>query len=325
MMIWLIFGLILFGLLAIDLGVLNKGTDILTTKEATRNSIIWVSIGLLFGGFVYFAYTYHWFGIGLEIGHAKAGGVAMTEYISGYLVELSLSIDNLFVFALIFRYFKVPAQSQYRVLFWGIIIALLLRGLMIFGGVLLVQRFHWIEYLFAAIIIYSAYRMWVSGDDGLNIEEMPLVIWLRKWIRMVHYYQEDKFFTNEGGKWHATPLFLTFLVVNIVDVIFAFDSIPAIFAITHDEFLIFTSNIFAILGLRSLYFLLVGMLDKFVHLKTSLIVILLFIGIKMLVSNFVTVPSGLALIIILVILATGVITSVSRNKSVENKEEQNQS
>lgn len=316
MMIWLIFGVILVGLLSIDLGILNKGTEVLTSKEATRNSIIWVSIGLLFGVFVYFAYTYHWFGIGLNIGHSISGGVAMTQYISGYLVELSLSIDNLFVFALIFRYFKVPAQSQYRVLFWGIIIALLLRGLMIFGGVLLIQRFHWIEYLFAAIIIYSAYRMWASGDDGLNIEEMPLVIWLRKWIRMVHYYKEDHFFTHEGGRWHATPLFLTFLVVNIVDVIFAFDSIPAIFAITHDEFLIFTSNIFAILGLRSLYFLLVGMLDKFVHLKTSLIIILLFIGIKMLISNFITLPSGLALLIILLILGAGIVSSIrhTRNK-----------
>ncbi|MDZ4707897.1 MAG: TerC/Alx family metal homeostasis membrane protein [Saprospiraceae bacterium] len=318
MMIWLIFGVILVGLLAIDLGILNKGTQTLTPREATRNSIIWVSIGLLFSVFVYFSYTHHWFGIGLDIGHQVSGGVAMTQYISGYLVELSLSIDNLFVFALIFRYFKVPAQSQYRVLFWGIIIALVLRGLMIFGGVLLIQRFHWIEYFFAAIIIYSAYRMWASGDDGLNIEEMPMVIWLRKWMRMVHYYKEDHFFTHEGGKWHATPLFLTFLVVNIVDVIFAFDSIPAIFAITHDEFLIFTSNIFAILGLRSLYFLLVGMLDKFVHLKTSLIVILLFIGIKMLASNFIHLPSGLALIIILVILGAGILTSVySKKKSTD--------
>ncbi len=317
MMIWIIFGILLTGLLAIDLGVLNKGTQILTPHEATRNTIIWVSVGLSFSIFVFFAYTHHWFGIGLDIGVAKAGGVALTEYLSGYLVELSLSVDNLFVFALVFRYFNVPAQSQYRVLFWGILIALLLRGLMIFGGVLLVQRFFWIEYVFAVIIIYSAYRMWVSGDDALNIEEMPLVIWLRKWMRMVHYYKEDHFFTKVAGQWHATPLFLTFLVVNIVDVIFAFDSIPAIFAITRDEFLIFTSNIFAILGLRSMFFLLTGLLDKFVYLKTSLIVILLFIGVKMLISHFFHIPSGFALLIILVILGTGIVTSISKKTGKE--------
>ena len=315
MMIWVIFGAILIGMLAIDLGIMNKGTQTLTTKEALRNSIVWVSIGLLFGVFVYFAYERNWFGIGLHIGHPHSGATALTQYISGYLVELSLSVDNLFVFALIFNYFKVPAQSQHRVLFWGIIIALLLRGLMIFGGVALVNRFHWIEYGFAMIIIYSAYRMWKSGDDGLDIEQMPMVIWLRKWIRMVPFFKEDHFFTKEGGKWHATPLFLTFLVVNVVDVVFAFDSIPAIFAITHDEFLIFTSNIFAILCLRSLYFLLIGMMEKFTHLKTALIVILLFIGIKMLINKFLPIPSGLALIIILTILVAGVISSLSHKES----------
>lgn len=309
MIIWLIFGLILVSLLAIDLGVLNKD-QILTTKEAVRNSIIWVSIGLLFSLFVFFSYNNHWFGIGLEIGKAASGTGAMVQYLSGYLVELSLSVDNLFVFALIFKYFNVPTSSQHRVLFWGIIIALILRGLMIFGGVALVHRFHWIEYIFAMIIIYSAYRMYKSGDEELDIEAMPLVKWLRKIMRIVPFFKGDNFFVKENGYWHATPLFITFLVVNVADVIFAFDSIPAIFAITHDEFIIFTSNIFAILGLRSLYFLLLGMLDKFTHLKTSLIVILLFIGIKMLINDFFVIPSGFALVIILGILGIGIMTSL---------------
>jgi tellurite resistance protein TerC len=314
-MIWFIFGAVLVICLSIDLGLLNKGSQTLTTKEAVRNSIIWVSMGLLFGTFVYFAYERHWFSIGLEIGKSKTGISAFTQYISGYLVELSLSVDNLFVFALIFKYFNVPTQSQHRVLFWGIIIALLLRGLMIFGGVALVAKFHWIEYIFALIIIYSAYRMWKSGDEDLDVEQMPLVRWLRRWINIIPFFKEDHFFVKENNKWHATPLFLTFLVVNIVDVIFAFDSIPAIFAITNDEFIIFTSNIFAILGLRSLYFLLVGMMDKFVHLKTALIVILLFIGVKMLINDFYNIPSSLALLIILSILTVGVYTSMRKPAS----------
>ncbi len=310
MMVWIIFSLILLGFLALDLGVLNKGTQTLTTKEAVRNSAIWVSLGLAFGLFVYFAYEKHWFGIGLEIGHPQSGISAATQYITGYLVELSLSVDNLFVFALIFKYFHVPAQSQYRVLFWGIIIALVLRGAMIFGGVALVSRFHWIEYVFALIIIYSAYRMWASGDEDMDIEKMPMVVYLRKWLPMVPFFKEDHFFIKQEGKWHATPLFLTFLVVNVVDVIFAFDSIPAIFAITNDEFIIFTSNIFAILGLRSLYFLLIGMMEKFVHLKSSLIYILLFIGIKMLINDFFHIPSVVALMVIISILGIGVYSSL---------------
>ncbi len=318
MAIWFVFGFILVGFLAIDLGVLNKD-QVLTTKEAIRNSIIWVTIGVLFGVFVYFAYEFHWFSIGLEIGKAKSGTHAFVQYISGYLVELSLSVDNLFVFALIFKYFSVPLASQHRVLFWGIIIALVLRGLMIFGGVALVNRFHWIEYVFAFIIIYSAYRMWKSGEEEMDIEAMPMVKWLRKWLPIVPFFKEDHFFTKESNKWHATPLFLTFLVVNVVDVIFAFDSIPAIFAITHDEFIIFTSNIFAILGLRSLYFLLLGMMEKFAHLKNALIIILLFIGIKMLINHWYTIPSGFALIMILVILGVGVITSILPGNEVNNQ------
>ncbi len=318
MIIWIIFGLILVSLLAIDLGVLNKDRT-LSTQEAVRNSIIWVSIGLLFSIFVYFAYNRHWFGIGLEIGKSISGTTAMVQYLSGYLVELSLSVDNLFVFALIFKYFTVPLASQHRVLFWGIVIALILRGLMIFGGVALVHRFHWIEYVFAVIIIYSAYRMWRSGDEDMDIEAMPLVKLLRKVMRVVPYFKGDRFFVKEANHWHATPLFVTFLVVNIADVIFAFDSIPAIFAITHDEFIIFTSNIFAILGLRSLYFLLIGMMDKFTHLKTSLIVILLFIGVKMLINDFYTIPSVFALLIILLILGAGIYTSLrTSSKSINH-------
>lgn len=309
-MIWLIFSVVLVACLAIDLGILNRGTQTLTTQEAVRNSVIWVSIGLLFGIYIYFAYEHHWYGIGLEIGKSKSGLAAFTQYISGYLVELSLSVDNLFVFALIFKYFNVPAQSQYRVLFWGIIIALILRGLMIFGGVALVERFHWIEYIFGLIIIYSAYRMWKSGDEELEIEQMPLVKWLRRWMNIVPFFKEDHFFVKEKDVWHATPLFLTFLVVNIVDVLFAFDSIPAVFAVTNDEFIIFTSNIFAVLGLRSLYFLLIGMMEKFAHLKTSLIIILLFIGVKMLVIDYIYIPSGLALIIIVVIMGVGIYASM---------------
>ncbi len=317
-MVWLVFSLIIFFFMALDLGVLNKSDTSLTTGEAIRNSIIWVSIGILFGVFVYYAYEFQWFGIGTRIGQAQSGSQAFTQYLSGYIVELSLSVDNLFVFALVFNYFKVPVSSQHRVLFWGIVIALILRGLVIFGGIALVHRYHWIEYLFALIILYSAYKMWKSGDgDEIDIENMGLVKILRKYIRMIPQFRGDLFFVRENSSWHMTPLFLTFMVVNVADVVFAFDSIPAIFAITKDEFIVFSSNIFAILGLRSLYFLLIGMMERFKHLKTAMIVILLFIGIKMLINDFYNIHSGLALLIILVILGAGIFSSMYSEGNIE--------
>lgn len=223
----------------------------------------WVFVALCFNVFVYFAYENHWGGIGRDYGHPMDGSTAALQFLAAYLVEKSLSLDNIFVFAVIFRYFAVRPEFQHRVLFWGIIGALVLRGIMIAAAAAMISRFTWVEYLFGAILLFTAYKMAVSGNEEMEPERNALVKVARKLFPVTEGFHGDRFFVKIDGRRHMTPMFLVLLVVESTDVLFAVDSIPAVFAVSRDEFIVFTSNIFAILGLRALYFALGGMLGQF--------------------------------------------------------------
>lgn len=266
----LAFGIIIIGMLALDLGVFRRNSHQVSVREATIWSIVWVSLALAFN-----------FGIYWLQGTDKA-----LEFIGGYLLEYSLSVDNIFVFVLIFTFFNVPASYQHRVLFWGILTAVILRGVMIGLGAALLTRFEFLITFFGAFLLYTAIRMMrEESSQEVDVEANPLVTLLRRWMPITASYQGDKFFVTQNGRRWATPLLVVLLVVESTDVVFAVDSIPAIFGITKDPFIVFTSNIFAILGLRSLYFLLAGVIDKFHYLQTGLSIVLGFIGIKMLIES----------------------------------------
>ena len=290
MIIWTGFILLILILLGIDLGVLNKNPHNVTTKEALRWTGLWVSLSLLFSVFIYFAYTNNWLPQG---SNPLTGKEAVITYLTGYLVEQSLSIDNIFVIAIIFSYFNIPQANQHRVLFWGILGAIIFRGLMIGVGAVLMESFTWIVYIFGIILLYAAYKMLKSGThESIHPENNPTIKLVKRFFPVTTKFHGDHFFIKEGKLWVATPLFIALMVVETTDIMFAFDSIPAIFAITTDPFIVFTSNIFAILGLRSLYFVLAAFIDKFEYLKYSLVAILAFVGIKMLVSHQIHLPRG---------------------------------
>lgn len=267
---WIGFFLFVAVALALDLGVFHKKDKAMTFKEASFMSAIWVVLSLLFCLIIYY----------------YAGSQKTLEYITGYVVELSLSMDNVFVFVLIFGYFKVPVQYQHRVLFWGIIGAIVMRFLMITGGIYIFNKFDWIFYIFGFILIYTGVHIFFSQDDhsDVNYDKNKLIVWLRKVIKVTNTLHGNKFFVFENGKWLATPLFVVLLLVEKTDLVFALDSIPAILAITKDPFIVFTSNIFAILGLRSMYFLLATVIHKFQYLKHGIAVVLVFVGCKMIAS-----------------------------------------
>lgn len=266
---WIIFIGFVLGMLALDLGVFNRNAHKISIKEASFWSVFWIGLSLLFCAGV-------WYFEGSEIG---------LQWLGGYLLEKSLSVDNIFVFVLIFSYFKVPAIYQHRVLFWGILTALVLRGVMIILGAALVARFEFIITFFGAFLVYTAFRMAREGEAEIEMDSNPLVRWLRRFMPITPEYHGEKFTIREGGKLFATPLLVVLLLIESSDVIFAVDSIPAIFGITKDPFIVFTSNIFAILGLRSLYFLLAGVVEKFHYLKLGLSVVLGFVGVKMLTES----------------------------------------
>lgn len=322
MTIWVGFILFVIAALALDLGVLNKEPHKVSTREAFRWTTLWASLALLFSLFVYWGYENHLFGLGETVGHDVGGMKAALTYLTGYLIELSLSMDNIFVIAVIFGYFRVPQQYQHRLLFWGILGAVVFRGLMIGVGAILVERFDWIMYIFGAILLWTAYKMVRSNEGEVHPEANPVVLQLRKILPVTKYMKKEQFFVRRHGRIVAmTPLFVALVVVETTDIMFAFDSIPAIFAITTDPFLVFTSNIFAILGLRSLYFVLASLLDKFEHLKYSLAIILAFVGIKMLVFHplHIEIPEWVSLAVIVVLLAGGVIYSVFKNRQIEKE------
>lgn len=345
-MIWLWVGFILFvlAILALDLGVFHRNAHVVTIKEAVGWTAVWVALGLSFAVFVFFAYEGQWFGLGTQMdavdGLVNDGETATEKYLTGYIVEKSLSIDNVFVMAMIFGYFAVPTLYQHRVLFWGILGALLLRGVMIAVGNLLITQFHGILYVFGAFLIFTAIKMMAVKSEHCSDNMNWFVQLTRRFFPITSHFHGEHFLVRAGapasyesaipgaapipdeavnraraGALMFTPLALALVMVEATDVIFAVDSIPAIFAITADPFLVFTSNVFAILGLRSLYFALAGMLDKFRYLKVSLALILLVIGLKMFLADWLKQSLGrhfnfYLLGVILVILATGVIASL---------------
>ncbi|MEZ5056995.1 MAG: TerC family protein [Saprospiraceae bacterium] len=315
MLVWGGFLVLVIIFLALDLGVFNKEPHAITTKEAMGWTTVWVTMSLLFSVFVYFAYENHWLGIGIEIGENLSGKTAFLNYLTGYLVEQSLSLDNIFVIALIFAYFKIPQQYQHRVLFWGIIGALVFRGIMIALGAILIKEFDWIIYVFGGILLYTAYRMAFSNDEEIHPDKNPVVNFVKRFFPVVRGIYGDHFFIKRMGTRVATPLFIALVVVETTDIMFAVDSIPAIFAITTDPFLVFTSNIFAILGLRSLYFVLASILDKFYYIKYSLVFILAFVGLKMIFSHQIHLPEWTSLAVIAGALAGGILFSIWKKNS----------
>ncbi len=300
--VWLSFSALVAVLLAVDLGVLNRRAHVLTIKEATAWSLGLVGFALAFGLWVL----------------AREGGRAALEYYTGYLVELSLSVDNLFVFILIFGYFRVPPAARPKVLKWGILGAIVMRLGMIALGGLLLQRFEWITWVFGGILIITGIRMWVQREEHIELERNPVVRLARRFLPLSSSYHDTAFFCKRrDGRYLATPLFLVLLVVEWSDLVFAIDSIPAVFAVTRDPFLVFSSNVFAILGLRALFFVLAGMLDKFVYLRPGVAFILVFVGLKMALSGWIHVSTGLSLGVIIGTLAAAVGLSLRRSAREE--------
>lgn len=316
MQIWVWVGFLVFVvvMLALDLGVFNRKAHVIKISEALLWTAFWIMLSLIFNGLIYYFYENHLFGIGQEIGHQLSGSQAALQFFTGYIIEKSLSLDNIFVIAMIFAYFQVPVIFQHRVLFWGILGALVMRGAMILVGTALIERFAWMTYIFGGLLVITAVKMLVARHDNLEPDKNILVRVARRIYPISNHFEEGRFFTRINGQRGITPLFLVLLVIESTDVLFAVDSIPAIFAVTRDPFLIFTSNVFAILGLRSLYFALAAMMDKFRYLKMSLVFVLAFVGTKMIVVHYYAVPTGLSLAIIVGILSVGIMASVYANR-----------
>jgi tellurite resistance protein TerC len=292
--IWIGFSVLVLGLLVLDLGVLNRRSHVLSIKEATTWSAGLVSLALLFGGFLWW----------------REGAAHALEYYTGYLIELSLSVDNLFVFILIFQYFAVPAELQPRVLKWGIVGAIVMRAIMIGLGALLLARFTWIIYVFGGILVWTGIRMYRGGDERVEPEKNPIIRIVRKVLPVTPAYEGQAFLVRTHMGWYATPLLLVVLFVEWSDLVFAIDSIPAIFAVTRDPFIVYSSNVFAILGLRALFFVLAGAMDRFVHLKVGVAAILVFVGIKMLVSGWFHISTPVSLAVIVLFLGTAIWASL---------------
>jgi tellurite resistance protein TerC len=316
MTVWIIFFILIFIILALDLGVFNKTPHIISTKEASKWTAIWVTISLLFSAVIYWLYGTNY----VDNPNNLKPAVASMKFITGYLIELSLSVDNIFVIAIIFASFKIPQKYQHRVLFWGILGAIIFRGLMIFFGVLIINKFSWTTYLFGAFLIFTAIKMLFSKEEA-DFEPKDSFVYkiLGKIIPITSETDKEKFFIKTAKGKSATPLFVALIVIEVMDVIFAVDSVPAILAITSDPFLVFSSNIFAILGLRSMYFFLSNMLEKFSYLEYSLIAILGFVGLKMLTHDLLLkynleIPEWASLLFIAVSLAVGVIVSLRMSK-----------
>lgn len=318
---WLFVGFVALVLvfLALDLGVFHRKAHAVGPREAMIWTLVWISVALAFSGFIYLGYEHQWLGLGIgvpQLGGGErtvGGGEATLLYLTGYVVEKSLSIDNIFVIALVFTAFKVPAQLQHRVLFWGILGALVLRGAMIGAGAALVRQFDWMTYVFGGLLILTAVKMLRVGAEEVDPRNNPLVRLVHRWVPVSPAFDGERFLTRVDGRLMATPLLLALAAVEFSDVIFAVDSIPAIFAITLDPFLVFTSNVFAILGLRALYFCLAGLLDRFRYLKVSLIAVLFFVGLKMcLVHTPWRIPLGPAMVVLAALIALGLLLSVLR-------------
>ena len=300
-LLWIAFNFFVLAMLALDLGVFHRKAHIIRIKEALGWSAFWIALALLFNVGIYF-----W-----------RGPQTALEFLTGYLLEKSLSVDNIFVFLLIFSYFRVPAISQHKVLFWGILGALIMRAIFIAAGVTLISKFHWLIYVFGAFLIFTGIKLALQKGKEIHPERNPVIKLFRRYMPVTGDYEESKFFVRRAGRVLATPLFIVLLVVETTDIIFAVDSIPAILAITPDPFIVYTSNVFAILGLRALYFALAGIMQLFHYLHYGLSAILIFVGVKMLLADVYKVPIGIALGVVAGILLVSVIASVVRSRKVE--------
>ncbi len=296
--LWIGFNLFILLLLALDLGVFHRKAHVVSLQEAGLWSAAWVALALVFNAGVWWL----------------RGPEPAIQFFTGYLIEKSLSVDNLFVFALLFGYFAVPAAYQHRVLFWGILGALVLRAGFILGGAALLDRFHWVIYVFGVFLILTGIRMALHRGADLHPEKNPVLRLAQRWIPVTAGYREGRLFVREGGRRLATPLFLVLLMIESTDLVFAVDSIPAIFAVTNDPFIVYSSNVFAILGLRSLYFLLAGVMGKFVYLKLGLSAVLVFVGAKMTLAELYKVPALVSLGVIAAVLALAIGASLWRSR-----------
>lgn len=293
--LWIGFSALIIFMLSLDLGLFNRKAHTITYREAAIWSAVWVALAAVFAGIVFLS----------------QGSKPGLEFVTGYVIELSLSVDNLFVFILIFSYFKVPKPYQHRVLFWGLLGALVLRLTMIFLGATLITHFEWILYIFGAFLIYTGLNMFREENKDLEPEKNPVVRLVTRFVPMTRNYHDDKFFTVVNGRKVGTLLLLVLVIVEVTDLVFAVDSIPAIFAITTNTFIVYTSNVFAILGLRSMYFLLAGVIEKFHYLRSGLAVVLTFIGVKMLiVIAHVEIPIHISLMVVVGVLLTSVLASI---------------
>ena len=305
-MVWTLFISMIIIFIAIDLGVFNRSPHAITVKEATIWTAVWVSFALTFSAVIYFVYVNQY----VENPTGLSPSEAVLKYLTGYLIELSLSVDNIFVIAVIFGSFNIPPKYQHRVLFWGILGAIVFRAIMILFGVTLVNQFTWMIYVFGLFLLYTAYRMYTSPEFEFDPKESLVFRGVRKYIPITKELSGESFFVKIKHVRAATPLFVALMVIEVSDVLFAIDSIPAVLAITSDPFLVFTSNILAILGLRSMYFFLANMLAKFVFLEYSLIFILSFVGVKMLLADIIHLPEWFSLGTIAIALFSGIIYSI---------------
>lgn len=294
LVLWIAFNIFVLGMLALDLGVFHRKAHAVSIKEAGVWSLVWVTLALIFNVGVYFAW----------------GREAALEFLTGYVIEKSLSVDNLFIFLMIFQYFNTPSEYQHRVLFWGILGALILRAIFIAAGATLLSHFHWMIYVFGGFLVITGIKMLAQGDEKVAPEKNPVVRLFERCVPISKKYHDQRFFIRENGKTYATLLAIVLIVVETTDVIFALDSIPAIFAITQDPFIVYTSNVFAILGLRALYFMLAGIMGMFIYLKVALSFVLCFVGVKMMSVDFYNIPIGTSLAVIGGTLALAMIASV---------------
>src|SRR5688572_18875535 len=306
--LWVGFNVFVLLMLALDLGVFHRKAHAVSTKEALTWSIVWISLSLVFNAVIYFFWD------SMVPNSSYTNSEAALSFLTGYLIEKSLSVDNIFVFILIFSFFAVPDAYQHRVLFWGILGALVMRGILIAVGAALLEQFHWIIYVFGAFLIYTGIRMARHQDEELRPQDNPVVKFFRRFMPVTEDFVEDKFFVRRAGVLFATPLFLILLIVESTDLVFAVDSIPAIFAVTRDPFLVYTSNVCAILGLRALYFLLAGVMDQFQYLKLGLSVVLTFIGIKMVIVDLYHIPVGVSLVVVASVLSISIVASLWKTR-----------
>ncbi|HET6527665.1 MAG TPA: TerC family protein [Balneolaceae bacterium] len=305
LLLWTLFTLFIFAMLVVDLVVFNREAHEISIKESLTWTGVWVTLSLIFGVGIYF----------------YMGSDTALDYYTGYLIEYSLSVDNIFVFLLIFSYFKVDTKYQHKVLFWGIFGALVFRFSFIFAGAALLERFHWIIYVFGIFLVYTGIKLVTEKDKEVNPENNPLLKLARKIFPVTDEYHGDKFFIRRAGRLFATPMFIVLIMIETTDIVFAVDSIPAILAITTDQFIVFSSNAFAILGLRALYFSLSGIMNLFHYLHYALAAILVFVGIKMLISEFYHVPTPYALGFIVLALAASIIASIMNPEEAPEIEE----